>query len=261
MRLRQTLFFALLVLWSGKGFGEETSSRILEKAEAAYVAQDFEGAIRFYDDFLSRFSSDSKVSEAYYWKARAMLALNRFNEARDSFVKARDLSNNLSLKGEAQLGYADSLYYVGENEGALYEYEKLYQKPGSASHVSYLLYQMGMIWKARGNENKAKSFFQNIIYKYPESYEASLVKNMGTIAPEKDFYYVQIGVFQFMKNVEKLIPKIQDLGYPYQIDEIEKASKKTYRLKVGGFSKEEDARKALFAIQRVTQVKGHIIKE
>jgi len=185
--------------------------------------------------------------------------MDHFNEARKSFQKAQELTGDVSLKEDALLGYADCLYYVGEMESALQEYEKLYQNKNT-SHASYLLYQLGTIWKSRGNEMKARTFFHTLAKEYPDSYEAAEVLRLDAFK-SKGLFYIQVGVFQVKKNVDRLIVKLTEVGYPHRIDDVNQPNGRAYRLRVGPFNREDDARKALFEIQRIADVKGNVVKE
>lgn len=240
-------------------WAEDLADQLLEKAERAYVAEDFKSALDFYDEFLSQHTSHEKVPDAHYWRARTLLTMDRFQEAQQAFYQAMEESRDLSLKEESRLGYADSLYYVGELEAALSEYEAILDQQG-ARHTPYLLYQIGSIWKGRGNLEKADVFFKELIQNYPDSYEAHQVLKASSLRSE-GLYYIQVGVFHVHSNIERLIPKIESLQYPCQVEEIRTASGKAYKVRVGGFHQDAEARKAVAEIEKVAQVRGRVVKE
>jgi tetratricopeptide (TPR) repeat protein len=237
----------------------EPAEKTLEEAEGAYVSGNFTSALKLYDEFLSRHASHAKVAEVFYWKGRTLLAMDRFQEAQDAFRSAVKEAPDLSFKEEAQLGYADSLYYVGELEGALSEYEELLNNRSSV-HRPYLLSQIGFIWKDRGNAEKSDTFLKELIQHYPDSYETQQALKVKPFH-SRGVYFIQVGVFHIHSNVEKLIPKIESLAYPCQVEEIKTASGRAYKVKVGGFSESTQARKAVIEIEKVAQVRGRVVKE
>jgi tetratricopeptide (TPR) repeat protein len=263
--------YILRPLWKGIGLSllslfffsrlcaEEGADQLLERAEGAYVAGDFKNALRFYDEFLNQYASHEKMIDALYWRARTLLIMDQFQEARQTFHQVVEKTENLSLKEEAQLGYADSLYYVGELEAALFEYEAILNTQGSA-HIAYLLFQIGSIWKSRGDFEKTDTFFKKLIQDYPDSYEAHQVLKANSLHAE-GLYYIQVGVFHVHANIERLIPKIESLQYPYRVEEIKTAAGKAYKVKVGGFREGAEARKAVGEIEKMAQVRGRVVKE
>lgn len=269
LKITAFTFLLSLVLMSTYSFAGEPAQKILEAAEQAYVGQDFSKALESYDKFLKTYPHYPDVPLALYWKGRALLAMDRFVEAQEAFLKAGQQTQDLFLQEKARLGYADSLFYVGELEGAFLEYEKLLEVTLPADE-SYLLCQMGSIWKSRGNREKAWSFFQNIQKNYPESYEASLVKNevppMGQESQLKTdqkigSYFIQVGVFKEKVHIERLLQKLKDLGYPYEVEGIEGVPQKSYKIKVGPFKSKMEGRKNLFELQQKSSIKGHLIQE
>ena len=231
----------------------------LEEADQAYVSGDFQGALSRYDQYLSSVTDGEVFWEAHYWKGRALLALDQIGLAEKEFLFARRHSSDLVLRDEAQMGYADCLFYVGEPESALSQYIELLDS-GIVLERSYLLFQIGMIWKARGNGLKADSYFQTILREMPHSYEAGTLIHLGQ-GRAGGLYYIQIGLFQVKKNLDRLLVKLRDLGYSCQVDEIFHQSKKVFRLRVGGFQQESEARKVQFEIERAAAIKGHVVKE
>lgn len=248
------LFFILDPLWS-----QESADQLLEKAESAYVSGDFNRALVFYDTFLSRYASHDKADDVLYWRARILLIMDRFQEAQQTFHQAMDQARSSSVKEESQLGYADSLYYVGELEAALSEYGSLLNGRDSI-HAPYLLYQIGTIWKGRGDLEKADSFFEELVQNYPDSYEAHQVVETSSLR-SGGLYSIQVGVFHVYANIEKLIPKIESLQYRCQVEEIRTASGKAYRVKVQGFRQDEEARKAIAEIEKLTHLRGRVVRE
>ncbi|MBI1884600.1 MAG: tetratricopeptide repeat protein [Chlamydiae bacterium] len=241
-------------------FSQTASDQALEKAEAAYLSGDFLEAVRLYNVFLEQFPSASSGWEVSYWKGCALMTLEKYNEARVVFEAVKEKSSDLALQEEAALGIADSLCYVGEKESALSQYEDLWAS-GHSANGSYLLYQIGMIWKEKGDTEKARRYFQQILSRFPESYEALKVKGERLSLSKTRGYFIQMGIFHVKVNAERLVTKIKNLRYPYQLEEIHFQGAKAYRLKVGAFSKRVEARKALFQIEQVTHVKGHVVEE
>lgn len=259
MRLLPIRILCFMLVGVPFGSCSQHPQDMLDRAEAAYVAGDFNQALTLYDRYLEIHPTHPACADAAYWRARTLLAMDQFVPAQRGFQEARDRAGSLDLKEQAQLGYADSLYYVGEMEHALGEYEKLVDSV-SPTRAPYVHFQIGLIWRSRGNESKAHAFFDNLIREYPESYEAAQASKLGA-APKHPLYYVQVGVFQVKANLNRIAVKIKDLGYPYRVDEMPGSPRHAYKLKVGGFGNVKDARKALFAIQQVSDVKGCVVRE
>lgn len=259
MKLRSFIVGLILNFFSGVLLNAAEQFSVLEEADRAYLSGDFSGALARYDDYLTRYPGADTAWETHYWKGRTLLALSRFVEAEKEFLLARDCVKDLVLRDEAWVGYADALYYVGEWEGALTQYSDLLDS-SRAVERPYLLYQIGRIWKARGNTTKSDSFFQTLLKEAPHSYEASLLVSSGERAPE-GLFYIQVGLFQVRKNLDRLLIRLKDLGYPCRVDEIVHRSKKVFRLRVGGFRNEKEARKVQFELERSAAMKGHVVRE
>ncbi len=235
-------------------FAQELIDQTLEIAEKAYLLQDFSKALQYYDKRLKNNLTEDKRAWILYWKGRSFLALEKFSEAQASFAQVEKHTQDIVLRNEARLGIADSLFYVGELEAAFTEYEKLLDQGACASKPT-ILYQLATLWKTRGNQEKSRFFFQKIAKDFPDSYEADLVRK----SPSS--YFIQVGVFREPKNIQRLLQKLKNLRYPYQIDEVKKSSQKSSRIKVGPFEKEMQARKALFELDTKSNIKGHLTKE
>jgi tetratricopeptide (TPR) repeat protein len=97
-------YFVLVLIIFVLVFSGCDKYNLLDKGNAKYDADDYEGAIKEYSQLISTNSDDSVLEIAYTNRGSALIKIGRVNEA----ISDLDMAEKISLK--QNLGYADPTY-------------------------------------------------------------------------------------------------------------------------------------------------------
>ncbi|HID05935.1 MAG TPA: tetratricopeptide repeat protein [Armatimonadetes bacterium] len=135
-----------------------------------YAQEKFKDAADAYGQLIQRFPNDKLVAEAHYWRANALWALKRMEEAYNEFT-AFLKSNPQDADKRCMALYRSGLYLY---ESKRYdEAEKVFSKLATQHSESELaddaLYQLGWVYLDAQRIDDALKAFQRLIQKHPQS--------------------------------------------------------------------------------------------
>ena len=220
-------------------------------AEGAFVKGDYEEALRIGKAYLERRPKNDEKVQCLV--GRALLKLDRLDEARDHFIKVAEKSRDKKFLAEAALGIADSYYLDSEYRQARDYYEKIARSYPDADSMNIVYYRLGECYSKLENDSTAKEYYDKLMRLYPDSLEAKLLKGEGSGAIT---YSVQVGSFNKMDNAERLSGELKAKGFDANIQTVTVDGSFFYRVKVGSFTRMRDAED----MARNLQNKGYTTK-
>src|SRR3990167_3096263 len=118
-------------------------------AEQSFVRGDYEEALRIVKAVLSRRPKNDEKIQCLM--GRALLKLNKLDEARDYFLKVAEESRDKKFLAEANIGIADSYYLDGEYRQARDYYEKVARSYPDADSMNIVYYRLGECYSKLDN--------------------------------------------------------------------------------------------------------------
>lgn len=229
---------------------------LYKRAQDAILDGDKDNARRILNRFLSTNRSGPYAAEAHFHLGRMFLEEEKFERARDEFVKAsrgadREQTYVLARLGEARTWVQDHdtkeapnpeevATHISKPESSRYSealkiYRDLWENHGSVSPPDEVLSGMGEAYLKLSEPRKAKETFDLLVKTCPESPLAKGVKSreLGSFKA----FSAQVGAFKDSLRAEALIDKLRSEGFePYLIHE------KLYYVRVGRFRNYQEAK-------------------
>jgi TolA-binding protein len=150
----------------------DRKSSSLLKAEKAFIKGDYEEVIILGSSYLSR---RTKEDELQYLAGRALLKLERFNEARNRFTIVINYSDNDKFLDKAHMGLADSYYLEGDYDKAKEYYEKVMKYFPDTDDISIIYYKLGNCYSKTGQDSTSRTYYDKLVESFPDSLETKLL--------------------------------------------------------------------------------------
>jgi len=109
------------------------------------------------------------------------------------------------------------------------------------------------------NNTKSKQQLTNELAKLNKSKSKPLKENNQS--PYKDVFIVQLGTFSQLNNAQDLKNKLRSKHYKSYMELIKLSGKRFYRVRVGPFILEKQAKQVLNSIHEQFKIKGQLIKD
>ncbi len=160
---------------------------------------------------------------------------------------------------------AKVLYYIGKLQKDPYEailwYEKVVEEFPGSGYADSALYAIGKIYYALGVYGEAIKIFQKFLKKYSHSnlkskvlywYEMALKieSSYNKIIEKECKYVIQVGAFKNKENAERLIDILEGKGFKAMINKKIINGEIFYRVWLGEFSTETQAREVLSKLKK-----------
>jgi len=229
----------------------EAGGATLTKAEKAFLKGDYEEVVTIAGNYLvSRAKSNNKLQ---YLMGMALLKLNRFQEARDSFLKVINESESDEFLDEAYIGLANSYYLEHDYTNAKEYYEKVMRYFPDSDNLSIVYSKLGECYSKLGDSSSSKGYYDKLVKLYPDSLEAKLLagEDSGFV-----IYSVQVGSFSRWSNAKKLCDELKGKGFDANIFTVIFEGERFYRVRVGQYGSLGEAED----IARTLQNKGYDVK-
>lgn len=207
--------------------------------EEAFVKGDYYEVLRIGAACLSRRSKNEQKIQCLM--GRALLKLNRFDEARGRFFKAAEGARDEKFGAEANIGVADSYYLNGEYRQARDYYEKAAKSYPGLDSMNIVYYSLGECYSKLDDAGAAKEYYDKLTRLYPDSLEAKLLKGKGSGSVT---YCVQAGSFNKLDNAERLRAELKSQGFDAFIQTVMVEGSYFYRVRAGNYSRIKDAEDA-----------------
>lgn len=229
----------------------EASGTVLTKVEKAFIKGDYEGAVTIANDYLTRrVKSDDKLQ---CLMGRALLKLNRFEEARDHFSKVINESESDKFLDEAYIGLANSYYLENDYINAKEYYERVIRYFPDSDNLAIVYCRLGECYSKLGDGSASKGYYDKLVKLYPDSLEAKLLvrEDLGFV-----IYSVQVGSFSRWGNAKKLCDELKNKGFDSNIFTVIFENERFYRVRVGQYGSLGEAED----MARTLQNKGYDVK-
>lgn len=105
---------------------------LYQQAQQRYASDDFSGAIKMFDDFLSKYPEDESAANAQFWKAKSQLRLGQYDD---------------SIK----------------------EFLSIPQRYPNSTKVPFSLHNAAVAYNKLGRNDEAAKLLQQVVDKYPIS--------------------------------------------------------------------------------------------
>lgn len=111
-----------------------------QQAQKSYANEDYEQALRQFDEYLQKYPNDESASNAQFWKAKCYMNVNKFQEA-------------------------------------IQEFEKMRTNYSTSTKVPFAVHNEAVAYSKLGQMDKAQSLLQEVVDKYPVSPAADQAKS------------------------------------------------------------------------------------
>jgi TolA-binding protein len=210
--------------------------------------------------------------ELIFWRAQAHLLLKEVQRAQDEFESLLKNYPEYVQADSASLSVADCDAALGNHDAALKGYQKLYQEPAS-SVAPQALWQAASLDTKLGHGDEARTLFERLVKRYPDSFEASKAREtlatlalIPTPAPTpasaatvpkrfRAHFSVQVGAYGQRSGAVKLWRKLKKSGYAARVEKHVLQDSVFHVVRVGRFTSKaaaEKLAKRIHAKERLT---------
>lgn len=205
--------------------------------------------------------SEDFSSAAFQYKAALYKQhLGKYNLASKIY---RDLitSGDTQYSIWARLGLADCSLLEGDNKSALSGYKDLVDRSQDSPAFPFALIGISETYKRMGDIDRAQVFYELYRDKFELSprdieIEAAMAERRssddeGKLRDLIDVdYYVQVGIFARKSNAETCLKQFRNLRYATRMFDFRENGKQFYRVLVGPYGSESEARGAKNKLER-----------
>ena len=216
-------------------YSDASKSTFIKDVNIMFLKEDYTGVVKGVENNVSSYRlTTNEKKELFYTEGLAHLKLKNFQKAREVFKKILNMRGE-AYRQEAYIGIADSFFLEENYDGAIKAYENVISMYSRSDMRSVIYKNLGTSYKAKGDTKKANYYFQKIKENYSKSFEADQTSYVNT-GKETQYYIVQLGAFQSLKNAKKLVKKLTRKKYDSYIQKIKKDGHVIYRVRGGKFS-------------------------
>jgi tetratricopeptide (TPR) repeat protein len=226
---------AAAVAGCATGRGASGDSAALETATATYLAGEYDEAAKAYTDFLASDPSTALQAEAYLGRANAYYRLARYDLSEADFRSAERITRDRTVKAQATLGIAHSLF-ARERYG---EAERLYLRVLSAFKGfvprDETTYRLGMTLSRQAKWADGQHYLEDVVLNWPSGEFARLAKAKLPSVRDRTFS-VQIGAFTSKALAESEAGKLKAEGLPGEVVSIDMDGVTGFAVRSGRFA-------------------------
>jgi TolA-binding protein len=176
---------AILLISGGVYWGRETGwgdpakavARKMAQGEAAFVAGDLDGAVRFYQTVVKRYPKDPQVTQALTQAATALQQLGRLSEA---LATLQGLDQRLAGSGEhgdlkayTLLQIAKVKKDLGDLQGATEAYQRVRAEHPKTDWAGEAQTGIGSVLQAQKKYKEARAAYQVLVKELPGGFLAA----------------------------------------------------------------------------------------
>lgn len=207
-----------------------TYSADLDKVVEKVLRGDYYGAL---DECyrLEKNASYNLKGQILSLEGTCFLSLGEYDQARSIFKKALAYAKGM-LSTELYMGIADTYFKKREYNKAISIYSQLLNRKTNADYKAMLYFKLGKAYQKNSKWAKSNYYFGQLQKKYPQSFEAQLVKKTSVGG---NFFTIQVGCFSSKENAQRLCDDLKAKGYQVYITSFNSNGHKLYRVRVGEF--------------------------
>lgn len=157
----------------------------MDKGEAFYLQKQYGKAVECYRKALDAKLNDNNRALCWYMVGRSYTALDRYDDAKISFMNIVNLYSNTDWLPEAYVGLGDVEYKRRKYSEALKQYRKSQTESFMKRSGSRVLLKISKTQKNLGNTKEAQECEKKILKDYPRSLEARLLMKGGSSSSTK----------------------------------------------------------------------------
>ncbi|MEQ6121284.1 tetratricopeptide repeat protein [Reichenbachiella sp. MALMAid0571] len=210
----------------------------------------YQNAVPFYQQSVQQGSDLAKYSLAYAYYNQKQY--DRAATSFQSFIMSYTPEVNKRYLTDALIRAGDCFYVSKDYDRAITYYQKSEQE--GAKDLSYIHYQSGVVYRYKGDDNKAIQSFEKLIQQYPDSDKADdALFQIAQITYEAGDYSSAINKYQ---NYIRKYPESNYIPYcllnqavSYNNLKNYKGATENYKMMLERFSRHETANSALLGLQ------------
>ena len=234
-----------------------------ESLRRYFIQGDYKACIQEGEKILASAGKDGvKNDELYYLLGMSYLkekdplsASKNFKIILNEFRKSR-------FKEIAQVGLGDSYFMRGDYTLAAFQYQELIKSNPRTKLKPGIYYRLSQIGVKTGNKEQESDYLAKLKKEFPLSPEARENKELFPLhvqmqTDEKSVplqpslnYTVQVGAFSSEDNAKKLAAKLTGKGYTVFLAEAVSGSNRIFKVRVGNFKNQREAREAEKKLQK-----------
>ena len=251
--MQRTIIFLIIVfiLFSPPLVLARQSSKIdfIEDINILFLKKDYTGLIKNAEKNFNFYRlSRKEKKEVLYLMGLSYIKLGSFVRAREMFHKILAMKGN-NLKQDAYIGIADSYFHEKNFSKAISAYEHVLRIYPRSDRLSSIYYNLGLIFKAKKDLDRANYYFGKIKKLYSRSFEADKPVYLP-IKRRPDYYIVQLGAFKSLRNAKKLVRRLRRKKYDSYIQKAKKDGNILYKVRGGKFSNKYYAMRLLRKLKK-----------
>ena len=147
----------------------------MDKGEAFYLQKQYGKAVECYRKALDAKLNDNNRALCWYMVGKSYTQLNRYDDAKISFMNIVNLYSNTDWLPEAYIGLGDVEFKRRKYSEALKQYRKSQTETFMKRSGSRVLLKIAKTQKNLGNAKEASECEKKILKDYPRSLEARLL--------------------------------------------------------------------------------------
>ncbi|MGA2775536.1 MAG: SPOR domain-containing protein [Candidatus Omnitrophota bacterium] len=239
---RKLILFLIIVLVNF--FFTFSFAQEIDRLKACFLEGDYHCAIIEGEKALGNNIDKQHSDELYYFLGLSYLKEGNYLRASDIFAIVINEFKQSPFKDDSALGLGDTYFLQGDWDKAGNYYSDLLKNNPHIKLKAQLYFRLSKIAFKKGDTASGKAYADKLALEFPLSPEA-LVNNDIFLQAAKTtgvFYSVQVGSFSSSANAGNLSSILNKKGYSAFVEEgPSKGNDKIYRVKVGKFSKRQEA--------------------
>jgi len=207
----------------------------IKETNILFLKEDYAGLVNNVRNNFSRYRLGRKQKrEVLYLAALSYLKLKNFSKARKLFNKVLSMGDG-TTKQDVYIGIANSYFLEKHYTKAIKAYKTVLSTYPASDKLSGVYYNLGLIYKARKENDKANYYFQKVKEQYGNSFEADKTVYLSKTS-NVEYYIVQLGAFKSLRNAKRLVRRLSRKKFDSYIQKVRKRGKNLYRVRGGKFS-------------------------
>ncbi|UCD55733.1 MAG: tetratricopeptide repeat protein [Candidatus Omnitrophota bacterium] len=231
------------------GAREISKIDFIENINILFLKEDYAGLIKNAEKKSDVYRLNRKEKkEVLYLMGLSYIKIDNFREARKMFHKILAMKGDNFRQG-AYIGIGDSYFYEKNFSKAISAYEQVLRIYPKSDRLSSVYYNLGAIFNAKKDFDRASYYFAKIKKQYNNSFEAD---RPAYLPAEKkpDYYIIQLGAFKSIGNAKKLVRRLRRKRYDSYIQKAKKDGNVLYKVRGGKFSNKYYAMRLLRRLKK-----------
>ncbi len=166
---------------------EEASYKLAKKL---YDQQRYSEAASEFDTIIRNYPESSYYTIALYYGGLCQQSTGDYNRAQALFTRLYQISKNPAQKELAYYGIAKTYYLQKKYANTINSFQNFLSAYPNSSKADSAFFLMAQAYAQRGENDKAKLYYQQVVSYFPHSpfapYASSRLQDNVSIAPKKD---------------------------------------------------------------------------